>query len=53
MLRIEVSKPNNRSFGFVFITNGSGKAYAPSDSSSFYAIEKDVFNVIEPYLYKR
>jgi len=39
--------------GFVFITNGSGKAYASSDSSSFYSIEKDMFNLIEPYLYKR
>ena len=42
-----------KGIGFVFITNGSGKPYAPSDSSSFYAIEKDVFNLIEPYLYKR
>ena len=42
----------NKGIGFVFITNGSGKAYAPSDSSSFYAIEKDVFNLITPYLYK-
>jgi CubicO group peptidase (beta-lactamase class C family) len=42
-----------KGIGFVFITNGSGKAYAPSDSSSFYAIEKDVFNLIESYLYQR
>ena len=39
--------------GFVFITNGSGKAYINSETSSFFAIEKDVFNLIEPYLYKR
>lgn len=42
-----------KGIGFVFITNGCGKGYAPSDSSSFYAIEKDVFKLIEPYLYKR
>jgi len=42
-----------KGIGFVFITNGSGKAYTNSDSSSFYAIEKDVFNIIESYLHKR
>lgn len=38
--------------GFVFITNGSGKGFVSPNSSSFYSIEKDVFNLIQSYLYK-
>jgi CubicO group peptidase (beta-lactamase class C family) len=37
----------NENFGFVFITNGCGVGYAKSDHSSFYHIEKDIFEAIE------
>lgn len=39
--------------GFVFITNGSGTGYANSDCSSFYAVEKEVFDAIEKQFKKQ
>ncbi len=39
--------------GFIFITNGSGKEYINSDCSSFYAIEKEIFEIIEKQYQKK
>ena len=33
--------------GFVFITNGSGTGFQASDCSSFYDVEKEVFDLID------
>jgi CubicO group peptidase (beta-lactamase class C family) len=42
-----------KGIGFVFITNGSGSGYVNSDCSSFYAIEKDIFEAVERHLKKQ
>lgn len=42
-----------KGLGFVFITNGSGSGYVNSDCSSFYAIEKDVFEAVEIHFKKQ
>jgi len=42
-----------KGIGFVFITNGSGSGYVNSDCSSFYAIEKDIFEVVERHFKKQ
>ncbi len=33
--------------GFIFITNGSGSGYVTDDCSSFYAIEKEIFETVD------
>lgn len=33
--------------GFVFITNGVGKGYRISDNSSFFSVEKQVFDAMQ------
>ena len=42
-----------KGIGFVFITNGSGSGYVNSDCSSFYAIEKDIFEAVERHFKKQ
>jgi CubicO group peptidase (beta-lactamase class C family) len=37
----------NDNFGFIFITNGCGVGYKKSDHSSFYNIEKEIFDAVE------
>lgn len=35
--------------GFVFMTNGSGKPYVTGANTGFYAVEKEIFELIEKY----
>jgi len=43
---VDVKKGN----GFIFITNGSGNGYVTDDCSSFYAIEKEIFETVDKEL---
>ena len=36
--------------GFVFMTNGCGSGYKPDTSSSFYSVEREVFDAVEAYI---
>ncbi len=38
-----------RNVGFVFIANGIGKGYQNNESSAFYTIEQEIFNIVEEY----
>lgn len=45
----DVYYDKKRKIGFVFITNGVGTGYQSKKTSSFYAIEQEIFDAIEKY----